>query len=244
MNQWRGALRTPRNTPSVPAASATAISEIPTPIGWFDACVPTINQHGPSCCGQAWANWMECMVRRYVGRDAIPRGYQIDGYAIWAYGRQRYWNGDMSGGLYLWQGFHAGLDMGVIPPYSALAHIPDDPFAVRRALDLSPLVQGHIVGQQWADASPVNGCVDHSEYPSQQDQGHATLRIGLVIQANTVYYPLLNSWGESWGWNGIGLMSARYSEVTRLDDEVYTALMPTNWTDYRGWRDFLTKEAK
>jgi hypothetical protein len=242
LEQWTGCLRTTR-VASAPRAPAPT-TELPSPVGWFGDLVPTISQHGPSCCGQAWANWMECMVRRYVDRDALKQDEQIDGYAIWEHGRKKYWAGDMSGGLYLWQGYQAAVDMGVLPPFSALAHIPDDPFAVRRALDISPLVQGHVVGQGWTNPNPRNGCIDHAVYPKPGDQGHATLRLGLLVQDDKVYYPLLNSWGRSWGWEGLGIMSASYSEQTRIDDDVYTAFLPSGWTDWRGWRDYVTRDAR
>jgi hypothetical protein len=157
-----------------------------------------------------------------------------------------FWRGDLTGGIYPDQGFLASVELGILPPYSELAMVLDVPGCVSAGLMETPLVQSHLVHQGWLNASAENGCIEHYEHPRREDAlgGHATLRIGLLLRDNQVFYPLLNSWGSAWGWNGIGILSAAQSSTTRMESMCYTCRLPANWQQWTGWRKFLTKEAQ
>lgn len=211
---------------------------------WYRDIVPTYNQHYDSCVGHAWANWMECMLRRYVRRDSIPENRQINGDWIWMNARKKHWGGVMKGGIFIPQGFEAMVDLGWIPPDASLVEVPADFGNYNRALAATPLVQGHQVTAGWFDASRENGCIAHTYKTAMSAGGHCTLGISVAVKEGVPYRGLLNSWGPDWGWNGIGLMTDEYWLDTALDDVVYTVAPPPGrgWdclTQCTGWKDAL-----
>lgn len=238
LSQWTGCLA--RRDRSKRLASAAQVDPAAlTERSWFAHVLPAINQHGPSCCGQAWANCVEAILRGYLGAKIIPTGYQLDGYAIWKRGREKFY-GNLDGGLYLEQGFAAALDLGILPPGTKLLAFPDTPRAVSDRLRVTPLVQGHRVHTGWESPDPENGCIDHQPPQRRNEGGHATLRIGLLCRYNLVFYPFLNSWGD-WGWKGCGMMTSGHSEETALDNDVYAPGLPDDWQAYDGWKRYLTR---
>lgn len=224
--------------------SAMTPEDVPPPFGWQNWAVPTINQNGPSCCGQAWANWMEMMVRRYIGMDALKEGEEIDGYAIWKRAREMFYNGSLAGGLSLNEGFEAMLDMGILPPGSMLVDIAPLTDAICLALQETPLVQGHIVHSGWYDPNPENGCIDHTGHPGPGDGGHATCLIGHTIQKGRIYFVSQNSWGKDYGMAGYFTMSEDEWFEGYIGQGPCTASMPDGWEKWDGWRKFVTMNAK
>lgn len=211
------------------------------PLGWFDYAIPTINQHGPSCCGQAWANWFEMMLRKYVGTDCLAPGESIDGYAIWQEGCNIFNSGNMSGGLLLRQGFYAMRQMGILPPDAQLLSIDPTMEAINAQLKLTPLVQGHIVSEGWYDPNPENGCLDHTKLPKPGDGGHATCLMGQSVDDGIVFPISQNSWGTDYGWKGYFLMTADFWNACYLGDGPCTATMPKGWETWTGWKKFVTR---
>ena len=203
---------------------------------WFRWCLPTVNQNGASCVGQAWANWLELMLRRYAEEDPFQPGEQISGEQIWRRGRELFYGGDMSDGLELPEGFEAMLSLGLIPPDSQLLAVDPDWASVGYALMSTPLVEGHKVHRGWASPNRQSGCIDHSPRPIRADGYHATLRIGRLEQDNTRFYVSQNSWGPSWGWHGLFLMNEAEDKEGRVPDGPYTANLPAGWTDWEDWK--------
>lgn len=247
-HRWTGAIPKLRITPDPIPASARQETGLPAPLGWFDRIVPAINQTGDSCVGQGWANWVEAMLRNDLGRAALKIGQQIDGYAIYRRGREMFWNGTLDGGLYLPQGFAAAVDLGILPADSQLvdvnAECGDDLFAICRRLAKTPLVQAHKVHPGWYRPNRQNGCIDHTpDADLESTGGHCTLRVGFLVQDETPYWALLNSWGQ-WGWHGVGLMTVEEDLEGWLYDGPYTVDLPARWYMDGGWRKYITTEAR
>ena len=212
------------------------------PVGWFNYAIPTINQHGPSCCGQAWANWLEMMLRRYVGIGCLAKGEQIDGYAIWKRAREMFYNGNLAGGLYLHQGFAAMVDLGLIPSDAELVSVEPDVGSISEQLTRTPMVQGSIVSEGWYETNPENGCIDHTKPPKPGDGGHATCIMGMVVKTNAMYLVSQNSWGSDYGWKGYFLMSERFWNLSYIGQGPCTIKMPIGWVRHDGWKKYVTKD--
>lgn len=244
MIRWNGALPVPASARS--STPGAALCELPLPAkrevplySWIRDVLPAESQNGPSCVGQAWANWLEAMLRRWA-RGAVPLGrWQLDGERVWRRARELFWNGDLSGGIYLSQGYAALIDLGWIPPDSKLRKIPEDWSSLGVALLEGPIVQAHQVHAGWYRPAPQNGCIDHKPEPTDADGYHATLLIGRSVRmehgVTTRYLEGLNSWGERWGWHGCYLMTEAEWLEGLMPGGIYTAdVYLQKWT---GWRE-------
>lgn len=241
---WTGAaIPPPRDRVRVRTRFWTRLVGAAPATNWFEWLAPTTNQRGESCVGQAWANWMECMLRRYVGKAALAPGEQLDGWAIWKKGREMFWNGSLDGGLYLAQGFAAAVELGILPCAARLARVSPHAADLAAALADTPLVQGHLVHEGWYRPLPLNGCLDHAPAPTDAAGGHATLLAGVLRQRGGLYWPFLNSWGADWGWNGLGLMSTEEWQEGWIGDGPVTAILPRGWETHRGWREHIVRGA-
>ena len=238
LSQWNGVIPSPKNVrariPSLPKVKSSTDIEQST---WTQWVVPPRLQQGGSCVGNAWANWMELMIRRYVGRDAIPIGKRIDGEKIYQTGRDLYYKGKTGEGLMLMEGFYAMQYLGIIPKDAKLVSVKGGAADIGQALLKTPLVQGNLVDAGWDNPSLENGCLDHR--PKKFNGGHATVRIGLIVQNGTVFYLSQNSWGE-WGWHGLFIMNEGKDLDGQLE-EPYTVEMPIGWESWDGWKKYLTK---
>lgn len=233
---WQGALSPAGEPPDVPRLYAsTAVPDAPL-FCWFKWCLPTYNQIGPSCVGQGWANWLEMMLRRYREDDPFKPGEQISGEAIWKRGREMFWKGRMNGGLYLPQGLEAMKDLEYVPPESPLMGVEPDWASVGYALRETPLVQGHHVHAGWENPDPQSGCLDHAPAPTNADGYHCTLRMGRLVQSGRRFYVGQNSWGTTWGWRGLFVMTEDEDAEGRMSGPLYTANLPAGWTSWDGWK--------
>lgn len=242
---WQGAIDINAGLLDLPAGIEDADGPQMAPVAlWFDFVIPTYNQYGPSCVGESWANWTEAMARRWIGPDAIPDGMQIDGTAIWKRGREMFWGGNMSGGLYLPQGFKAAQDLGIIPPDATLVEVGKDWNSINLALLASPLVQGHRIHKGWFRADRESGCIDHEPAPDNSG-AHATLLIGTGIQPDRAGNPtrwrfLQNSWGARVG---------RYGFFTMTEAEWFEGIMTAgpftaeikDFRAWTGWKKYLVE---
>lgn len=238
---WQGAIDI-RRLEQLPASGTGTSAPVDF---WFPFMVPSYNQSGPSCVGHSWANWIEAFLRFHVNPLSIPKGYQIDGEAIWRRGRQLFWGGNMGGGLYLSQGFHAAKDLGFLPSDAKLAKVGQDWDSVNNALQETPLVQGHIINKGWFKANTQSGCIDHEARPDRSG-AHATLLMATLEQPDTAgnltrWRVLLNSWGPDRGRFGFFTMSEETWLEQVMADGPYTAEIPDpyNWT---GWKKGLVQK--
>jgi hypothetical protein len=181
------------------------------------------------------------MIKRFADGKAFADGWQLNGHAVWVHGREMYWNGDLTGGLYLPQGLNAMRDLGIIPPETRLVRVASDWDSVGFALLETPIVQGHAIHKGWFTASHENGCIDHEPMASGSNGYHCTMRIARLMQESFRFYALENSWGDDWAYNGYGVMTDAEDREGLMDDGLYTAKMPENWTAWTGWEKFLIK---
>jgi hypothetical protein len=185
-----------------------------------------------------WSNWLENMLREYVGMDAIPEGFQINGNAIWFQIKQMFYGGRLSGGAYVEEGFEALRALGWIPKDSMLVQVGIDWVSQGEALLKTPLVVAHMVYPGWFTPNKENGCLDHVYEATQKEGGHCTCRIGRVMQDGNKFFLGQNSWGNDWGWNGCFLMDEIMDLGTSLDSP-YTIEVPGGFQrlrDLEGWK--------
>lgn len=211
---------------------------------WSNFAVPADDQGDePSCVGRAWAGWIECMVRRYVGVHAIPPGWQIDARAIWKRGRNMFWNGDLKGGLWLNQGLAAAVDLGILPPNTIPVRIASNWDSIGAALLQTPCVQAHAVSKGWYASNKENGCLDHVPAPDAGAHGfHCTLLLERLTRESAKFYLFENSWGADWGWQGLGLMTEKLWTWSIMANGLYTASLGSDLTAWRGWEKHLVQE--
>jgi hypothetical protein len=201
-------------------------------------CVPTYNQRGESCVGEGWANWLEIVLRHYLGHAVIPKGHQLDGYKVWWQAKQMFNGGCLAGGLLIPQGFEAMKALGWIPRDSMLVQIGRDWVSQGEALMETPLVVGHMIYDGWFNPNPVNGCLDNVYSAKGKGGGHLTCRVGRFIQKNMKFYADQNSWGQYYAWNGIYLIEEETSHDTMLDFP-HTIAIPGGFArlrDLEGWK--------
>jgi hypothetical protein len=205
---------------------------------WYDFAVPTYNQEYPSCVGHATANWIELMLRRFVGKDVLAAGEQVDGDAIWRRGREMFWNGTLDGGLLMDQGFAAAIDLGILPAKSQVLKVAANLGVVSQQLAKTPVLQGTAVHRGWSDPDPESGEISF-DLPNP-NAGHATCIVALVDQkgGNQIGSAFQNSWGKDWGRFGYGILREDQWLQCLLDDPV-TCLLPDGWTSFDGWRRFV-----
>lgn len=209
------------------------------PFGWYQWALPATNQIGPSCVGQSWANWLECMLRRYVGN--FGWGEQIDGELIWRRAREMFWNGDLSGGLYLPQGFYAMLDLGLVPPETTIRPCGTSWKEVSAQLASTPLVQAHHIHPGWFHAHSVSGMISHTPSPGPADGYHATLLMATGVRGEELFRVGQNSWGPDYARFGFfGMTDAEWFEGI-CPDGLYTAWLPPTWKTWTGWKAAVKK---
>jgi hypothetical protein len=205
---------------------------------WISRCVPSYNQRGDSCVGEGWANLLEAILREYVDPDAIPNGYQLDGYKIYWKAKQMFYNGCLAGGLLIPEGFEAMKELGWIPRDSILVTVPQDWISQGEALLIAPLVVGHIVHAGWFRPSRTSGCLDHDYPANSMGGGHCTCRVGRHIQTDHKFYSGLNSWGQYYAWNGVFMMDEAMDQLTALDSP-HSLAIPGGFArlrDVEGWK--------
>lgn len=206
--------------------------------GWADYADPSDDQgHEQSCVGRAWAGWIECMVRRFVDQTAIPAGAQIDAHSIWQRGRELFWGGTLDGGLYVYQGLQAAIDLGVLPA-GRLVAVAYDQGSICQALSNTPVVAAHGVGPAWYDPA-ANGMLDPTLPPQPDIYGsHCTLFLERLSQNGVGYLLGQNSWGTSWGWHGLYIMDGQAAIDQALANSFYTAqfdAIPSAWSGWQKW---------
>lgn len=208
---------------------------------WYDFTLPTYSQQFPSCVGHATANWIELMIRRYLGKTAIPRGHQIDGDAIWKRGREMFYGGSLDGGLLMDHGLFAAIDLGILPKESKPGRLASNLGVVSHALEATPILQGTSVHAGWNQPDPENGEI--AMMMPDPFAGHATLIVATTRQDDQMGVVFQNSWGASWGRYGYGILREDQWKNYLLDDPV-TCSLPESWTTWTGWRRYLIATPK
>lgn len=148
----------------------------------------------PACGGFAIANYIEWLMQA-IGLS-IPKGYQIDGEAIWSHARTMFWGGDMSSGLFVEQPIEAAMAMGlIVGSYHRLTAAQ-----ALQMLTEKPVPVVFEISSQWPNASHKNGYIK----PGGLTAGyHYQLLVGATLNEGKPYIHVLNSWGDYHGWHGI-----------------------------------------
>jgi len=207
---------------------------------WIYHSVPSDSQGDlGACVGYAWANWLEAMLRKHLGRDVLRPGEQIDGEAIWREGRRMFFPRERveDGGLLLEHGFEAAVKLGVLPAGSQLVRVRrNDPGALSQVLRGNPLVIAQALHDGWNFARKDNGFIPRQK--GEPWMGHAILMSGITRQRGEPFYYISNSWGTAWAWNGVCLMSEPHYRLNTLAMPAY-AVLPDGWIGHDGWKRWV-----
>jgi hypothetical protein len=235
--QRYGLVADPHNPP---LANAKDYGPIAYNAEWIYHSVPSDSQGDlGACVGYAWANWMEAMLRKHLGRDVLSPGEQIDGEAIWREGRRRFYprEREEDGGLLLEHGFEAALSMGILPKGSTLVRLRrNDPVALASAIRGNPLVIAQALHEHWNFPRKDNGFILRAK--GDRFSGHAIVLSGITKQRGQPFYVITNSWGTTWGWHGLCLLSESHYRLNTLAMPAY-AVLPDGWTAHEGWRRWV-----
>lgn len=205
---------------------------------WTHYAIPTDNQHNlPACAGFATANWIECMIRKRIGHDAIPRGRQIDGESIWRKARQMFWAHEPvgAGGIYVEHGLKAAIVLGILPPDTQIVSSDMDIGQLAATLRCAPVIQGTNVWSGWNHADRTNGQIPDD---AERGGGHATCIVGVLEQDGQHFVLFQNSWGGDWGLGGYGVLTRRQWSDALLAPLV-TATLPWYFNEWVKWREYL-----
>jgi hypothetical protein len=230
----------PGRAPYMPPAEASESRKIRYSSEWLMHSIPVDSQGDTNACvGYTTANWIEAMLRKTHGRDVLKPGQQIDGEAIWRRGREMFWPKESveSGGLWLWQGFEAAIDMGVLPPATATKEIKSLKFEVlSEEMAKYPLAMAQATHNGWNFPQRESGFIKRMK--GDPAAGHAVLMVAMLKQGGKPYAMLQNSWGLDWGWHGCGILSESHWQLNALT-VCCTAELPPMWRAWGGWRRFI-----
>ena len=151
----------------------------------------------PSSGGHALANRIEWQMNG-SGRF-IPKGYQLDGYALWKYKRLKEY-GHLFGGLTPQQIAETAFELDLLKGDYSIVSAAD----ALKILPNRPLICGLNISDQWYRASKSNGYIDEKGLSCG---GHAEVLVGATINNSKKYVHLLNSWGTNHAWHGIETIS-------------------------------------
>jgi len=189
-------------TPTL-AASVPMVSHL-------DQCVVGDDQGREGACAIfAFASWCEVHLRAYISNR--------DCHTIYREALER--AGRSTGGLYFHEAFEAVKRAGWLPWASALHE------ATLQDLVSQPLIAGYIMTQAFDNVAPW-GCLDHSN-PMKGERGYHAVCVvasGPVGHPPEPYVWIENSWGLSWGWNGIGFMNLNLHQ--KLCRQLFKVEMP------------------
>jgi hypothetical protein len=205
-------------------------------------CVPSQNQHLPSCVGEATGNAIELIIRDICGENAIESGKQINGEYLYKLARNRYYNDwQYTEGLSLFDGTKIAKCVGILPEYCCIQKIDPTPRAISNAL-----IKGAILQASPVDSSWVNPKEDGLVYFDMLSFAglHATIIVGIwnkTGKIDDVEIIFQNSWGSNWGWNGLG--RCKWSNWIKAHNFAESDLLLMNFlrrdTSWNTWREYL-----
>jgi hypothetical protein len=195
----------------------------------------------PSCVGRAWAGWMEAMLRRYGPASPLDQfEMQIDAGAIWRKGREMFHGGALDGGLHLHEGGQAAIALGILPPGTELVRLHPGWMPVGEALAMTPIIQAHGIGAGWHRPDRQSGCIDHTAASDPGRYGyHATLLCERFQDERGRWLLFQNSWSAKWGYHGFGILRADAWHNSLIPSGLWTARLPDDWLNHKGWKSFL-----
>ena len=204
---------------------------------WTELGIPIHGQGDrPSCAGHAWANAIELILAREHGKAIFGEHGQLDGEAVWKHARERFYRGDLDGGLTLRQAFLACRDIGILSPETNMRRLPRDITPCYTQLDSTPVVTGHMVWDAWYRADPTNGYIPAGPLRNGLG-GHAVVLDRILLQDGESYPGGLNSWRE-FGWHSTYLMALGMWQASLLAAPV-APVFGGDWKGWRGWEKYI-----
>lgn len=237
---WNGMKAVPSNTKEIRSKWYQETFIPCNPFTWVSWSIPAETQHGPSCAGHGIANFKEIMLRRYHKSGSAPFApwQEIDGDAIWAYARRKFYDGDMDGGLYIPQAFEAALEMGIFSKGSQLKTIKREDALYGSQFELTPFIDGHDVSGWYKNGLSDNGQV-YEGGQTDGTGGHCTVHVSRMVQNGKNFWQNLNSWGTSFGWHGLFITTEFFDFLTGLENSMYYVVEPEGWENDDGWRKYV-----
>lgn len=199
---------------------------------WLVSALPTWAQRFDDCVGHGTGNLSEMVIRFYGRQERIDRiirqfigpaavnAWQARGHRIWRL-RKDDLREPYKGGLTLDGGLLALVSRGVLSErdLKPVGRRLDD---IATQLKRSPVLAAHAVHQNWGDPRKDGGIDGRGVLPDPQ-ACHCTVEVQ-VHERHTAadgwqrYVDEFNSWGEPWGWHGIGtLMEADHDRSVICD---------------------------
>ena len=204
---------------------------------------PTKNQVGPSCGGNGTENVFEVMLRRDVPQDILHAKvmeklghlrWQLDGELFWVMLRQRFYNGNLEGGVLPDEIAELGRLTGIIEDKEAVFRVEATTEARRDAYTYGPFGCGFSMSQTWATPD-WRGYIRPGRL--DMDSGHWLCMIGKRKQFSNWYDLGLNSW-IPWGFHGLFILHSEFATYSMLDRGVQWRPKPGWWETYR-WLDYV-----
>jgi len=163
-------------------------------------------RHG-ACALFAMANWSEAVFDRLIGSEEALRAY--------ARARELY-NIPDGGGMSFVQAFVVAQEFGWMPGRDHMQPVDD----LTRIAD-QPILCGYKITAAWDNINAA-GCLDHSAPNEPVTAYHATVAVahGSVPGVSDAQVTGQNSWGLSWGFQGLFVMTEELHR--RLCQEMWT----------------------
>ena len=208
-------------------------SELPMYQEWSNYVLPPTSQYKlglcvciASCCA------LEMKIRRDMGAGHVKYPMQLDPRVLYKYAREKHWPNEpwQQGGLLLYQGYDAMIDLGWIPKEAEIIHARSKAIANKYMYDF-PGIMGLGITDGWLGdrVSRRTGQIDESMSPAGSFSGHALTMVSFLSMADKEFLLFANSgWKENWGKNGYGVATLSYIEQAMLDDFLFLK-MPLGW---------------
>lgn len=215
-------------------------------VDWSTVIIPSDYQDEGSCVMRATMNLAEALIRIRDGVTAFLLGEQLDAASGYWLARKRFYNDQADEGLQLDMGLKVAIeDMGIFPPGTKIVEIEPTLPAIVAALHKTPLIQAHLVGNNWKSENvrTDNGFIRFKEVnPATALGGHATLMSSFLRPDGIDHLGFQNTWPD-WGWMSQGIMSwdTWWAGYRWMMDGPLTVELPVEWENWQGWRKWVIK---
>lgn len=206
---------------------------------WWDEIVPREPQKLPSCVFQSTTQAFMALIRREHGRKAIPKGYCLDGDALYKKFCDRTRGGDYTDGAQLGDGIKELAEQGYFGSLRyGIATLPFDYAVFAKMLRVSPLLFGFALTPGWFKADRRTGQIPIGGLPNPRE-GHAVVGVDVQKWSADEYACGANSWGvREWGRHGYFVLTFRQAVQQALGPAVAFYLPDGTGT---AWEKFLVR---
>jgi hypothetical protein len=202
---------------------------------------PTQSQEGPSCGGNATANWWEWALRTDVPQDRLhdlignkigTTAWQLDGDRFWAETRDALAGGGREDGLTMEQIARIPKVTGICRA-AKIQRIGKD-WSLRKAAYLrAPMVLGLATSEAWGEEGYYIRPILPNPFA-----GHAILGDGFYVRGGSgAFESVLNTW-VPFGDHGHALLNSPYVSYCMVDFAVQWQRPPQWWEDL-AWLEYV-----